>query len=51
MDAFSKMNLLHHLKKWRDDPEKKVIFPVYFWVENMLSLNIWDCPLNPTLNT
>ena len=22
-----------------------------FWVENMPCPNIWDCPLNPTLNT
>ena len=50
--CFSKMNLLHQLKKmerWPRDTQK-VIFLFYFWVENMLSPNILDCPLNPTLN-
>ena len=29
----------------------KSYFLFYFLVENLLSPNIWDCPLNPTLNT
>ena len=40
----SKMNLLHQLKNWRDDPwprdTPKIIFLFYFGVENMLSQNI-----------
>ena len=47
---FSKINLLRRSKKWSDNPDtKKVIFLIYFWVENMLSPNIWDW--NPILNT
>ena len=48
---FSKINLLHQLKKmerWPRDTPKVFLF--YFWVENMPSPNIWDWPLNPTLN-
>ena len=51
--CFSLKNLLRHFKKKMEkDPEitKKLFFLFYFWVENMRSPNIRDCPLNNSLN-
>ena len=56
MDAFFKNEFTTSIKKWRDDQNipKKVTFLFYFglenMLENMLSPNIWDCPLNPTVS-
>ena len=48
---FSKMNFRYQLKKMERWPRDTKRFWGFFLVENMLSPNIWDCPLNPTLNT
>ena len=52
MDAFFKNEYTASIKKMEGWPRdtQKVIFLLYSWVENILSPNIWDCPLNPTLN-
>ena len=53
MDTFFKNEFTASIKKiesWPRDTQN-VIFLFYFWVENMLCPNIWDCLLNPILNT
>ena len=48
---FSKMNFRHQLKKNGEMTYRYQKISGFFLVENILSPNIWDCPLNPTLNT
>ena len=48
--AFFEKEFYASIKKMERLPRdtQKVIFLFYFLVENILSPNIWDCPLNPT---
>ena len=40
------------MERWPRDTESFLFVCFFlFLLENMLSPNIWDCPLNPTLNT
>ena len=49
MDAFFKNEVFASIKKMEGYP--KSYFSVLFFGWKYAKSNIWDCPLNPTLNT